>query len=200
MERFLAFQKPLHRLDIYVSLKGEHCSAEIGDEAILLKIDGLQDLGKSIFSLCLNHTSHKAAGSRLVMLPHLWLSEKVDKVISFPPSLGLSKSIMTAYCELSLTTGGHRVRIADLTIIHLTVYMTSGLLGLVNRIVVDANGYKLFNCPVADTTEASSIEIPKSIAFDSESKKWVEAVSGADRNLMFEPPSPSGRHHPLLRV
>lgn len=200
MERFLGFQKPLHRLDIYVSLKGEHCAAEIGDEAILVKIDGLQDLGKSTFCFCLNHTSHKAAGSTLVMLPHLWLSENVDKVISFPPSLGLSKSIMTAYCELSLTTGGHRVRIADLTIIHLTVYMTAGLLNLANRIVVDANGYELFSCPLCGTTEASSIEIPKSITFDSEAKKWVEAVSRADRNLIFEPPSPSGRYHPLLRL
>ena len=135
-----------------------------------------------------------------MMLPHLWLSEKVDKVISFPPSLGLSKSIMTAYCELSLTTGGHRVRIADLSIIHLTVYMTADLLNLANRIVVDANGYELFNCPLGGTTEASSIEIPKSITFDSGAKKWVEAVSGADRNLIFEPPIPSGRYHPLLRL
>ena len=52
------------------------------------------------------------------------------------------------------------MRIADLSIIHLTVYMTADLLNLANRIVVDANGYELFNCPLGGTTEASSIEIP----------------------------------------
>jgi hypothetical protein len=200
MEHFLAFQKPLHRLDIYVPLKGKHCSTEIGDEASLLKIDGLQDLGKSSFCLCVNHASYKEASTRLVTLPHLWLADDIEKAISFLPSLGSSNSLMTAYCELSLTTGGHRVRIADLTVIHLTVFMTAGLQGLANRVVVDANGYELFNCPVVGTTEVSSIKIPKSIGFDADSKKWIVAVSSTNRNLMFEPPSPSGRHHQLLRV
>ena len=130
MERFLAFQKPLHRLDIYVPLKGNHCSTEIGDEAILLRIDGLQDLGKSSFCLCVTHASHKAASTRLVTLPHLWLADNIEKAISFLPSLGPSNSLMTAYCELSVTTGGHRVRIADLTVTHFTVFMTVGLQSL----------------------------------------------------------------------
>lgn len=200
MELFLAFQKPLHRIDIYISLKEERCSAIIGSEAILLKIDGLQDLSKSVFCLCLNNFSHKAANSQLVTSSHLWLAEKPEKVISFLPSLGLSKSTMAAYCELSLTTGGHRVRIADLTTIGLTVFITSGLQDVIHRIVVDANGYEMFNSAVDPTTETSTIEIPKNIAFDSESRKWIIAVSSAERNLIFNPPSPSGRHYQLRRV
>ncbi len=200
MERFLAFQKPLHRLDIYVSLSGNYCSAEIGDEAILLKIDGLQNLGKSSFCLCINHTSHKAASTQLVTWPHLWLAESMEKAISFVPSFGLTQSLMTAYCELSLTTGGHRVRVADLTTIRLTVFITAGLQGLANRIAVDANGYELFNCAIASTNETSSVEIPESITFDAKSKKWMVAISSAERNLLFEPPSPSGRHYQLRRA
>ena len=50
IERYLAFQKPLHRFDVYVSLKGKYSSVDIGDEAILLKVDGLQNLDKSTLS------------------------------------------------------------------------------------------------------------------------------------------------------
>lgn len=200
MERYLAFQKPLHRLDVYVSLKGNFTSADIGDEAILLKLDGLQDLGQSSHCLCVNHVAHKASQKQLVAWAHFWLAENPDKVISFVPSIGLSQSLLTAYCELSLTTGGHRVRIADLTVIHLTAHLTSGLHRLVDRVVIDTNGYEIFNCPIDVATEQSSVEIPASIAFDAKSKTWVAAIHKAERNVLFDPPRPSGRHYQLRRT
>lgn len=144
----MAFQKPLHRLDVYVALKGNHNSAGIGDEAILLQLDGLQDLGKSSFCLCVNYTGHKTSHMNLVVWPHFWLAENPAKVISFVPSIGLSQLLLTAYCELSLTTGGHRVRIADLTVLRLSAHLTSGLHQIVDRVVIDLNGYEIFNCPI----------------------------------------------------
>jgi hypothetical protein len=199
MERFLGFQTPLHRLDVYVALKGNFNSADIGDEALLLRLDGLQDLGKSSFCLCVNHTGHKGSHSNLVVRPHFWLGENPDKVISFVPSIGLSQSLLTAYCELSLTTGGHRVRIADLTVVNLTVYVTSGLHRIVDRVVVDLNGYEIFNCPVAVIDEKATIEIPTSIAFDAKSKTWKVAIARTERNILFDSPRPSGRHYLLRR-
>lgn len=200
MERYLVFQKPLHRIDIYVSLNGKYSSADIGDEAMLLRLDGLQDLGKSSFCLCVNHTGHKTSKNKLVAWAHFWLAENPEKVISFVPSIGLSQSLLTAYCELSLTTGGHRVRIADLTVIHLTAHVTSGLHRLADRVVIDANGYELFNCSTDVAAEQAAVEIPGSIAFDAKSKTWFAAISKAERNVLFDPPRPSGRHYQLRRA
>jgi hypothetical protein len=199
MERFLAFQKPLYRLDVFVVLEGEHCSSGLGNEAALLEVGGLQDLGKSVLCLLVNHTGHKASDTHLVAWTHLWRDENKNKVISFVPSIGLSPSIMTAYCELSLTTGGHRVRIADLSAITLTTYFTTSLYQIVRRIIVDANGYELFNCPVGTVLEYSSIEIPDAVPIDMSDKKWFKGVSDMRRELIFDPPAPSGRLLPLRR-
>jgi hypothetical protein len=138
---------------VYVSLEGQHRSTDIGGQGFLLKIDGLQDLGKTVTCLLWNHSEHRDASSQLVTRAHLWLEENKGKIVSFVPSLGPSLSLMTAYCELSLTTGGHRVRIADLSSITLTAFVTDGLQPIARRLMVDANGYELFNCPVSPATE-----------------------------------------------
>jgi hypothetical protein len=200
MERFLDFQKPLYRLDVYVSLEGQHRSTDIGGQGFLLKIDGLQDLGKTVTCLLWNHSEHRDAGSQLVTRAHLWLEENKGNIVSFVPSLGPSLSLMTAYCELSLTTGGHRVRIADLSSITLTAFVTDGLQPIARRLMVDANGYELFNCPVSPATEHSSVELPDNLPIDSSGAKWFVAASQVRRDLTFAPPVPSGRLLPLRRM
>ena len=88
MERFLDFQKPLYRLDVYVSLEGQHRSTDIGGQGFLLKVKWLQDLGKTVTCLLWNHSEHRDAGSQLVTRAHLWLEDKKGKIVSFVPSLG----------------------------------------------------------------------------------------------------------------
>ncbi len=171
MERFLAFQKPLYRLDFYISLKENLCSKDHGNHAVLFKIEGLQDLGKTSFFLCVNQVSHKASAVLLVMQSHVWIGERKDKVTSLGPSIGLGGALMNSFCELSLTTGGHRVRIADLTSIHLTVYVTEGFEAIVNGIAVDTNGYELFNSPISAGKEFPEMDIPESVPFDGKSRK-----------------------------
>ena len=200
MERFLDFQKPLYRLDLFIALEGQHRSSEIGNHGVLLKIGGLQNLGKSVTCLLWNQPTHKSADTQLVTWAHLWLDENKNKIISFVPSLGLSLSLMTAYCELSLTTGGHRVRIADLSTIRLTAFVTDGLYPVVRRLVVDANGYELFNCSVATATEHSPVELPDSLPVDAKNAKWFTVATDVRRELTFAPPVPSGRLLPLRRL
>jgi len=200
MERFLDFQKPIYRLDLFVELDGQHRSSELGPQGVLLKIDGLQDLDKSAYVLLWNLIGHQNSSAQLVTWAHLWLGENKNKVISFVPSLGLSLSIMTAYCELSLTTGGHRVRIADLSTISLSAFVTDGLYPYVRRMTVDANGYELFNCPAATVVDESSVELPDDLAVDATSAKWFQVASDVLNELTFAPPVPSGRLLPLRRL
>ncbi len=200
MERFLDFQKPIYRMDLFVELEGQHRSSELGPQGVLLKIDGLQDLGKSAYILMWNHIGNKNSSSHLVTWSHLWLGENKNKVISFVPSLGLSLSIMSAYCELSLTTGGHRVRIADLSKISFTAFVTDGLYPYVRRLIVDANGYELFNCPTATAVDESSVELPDNLGVDANEARWFQVANEVMHELTISPPSPSGRLLPLRRL
>jgi hypothetical protein len=199
MERFLGFQKPLYRLDAFVSLEGQHRSSDIGNQGVLLKIGGLQNLGKSATCLLWNLSSHANSATHLVTSAQLWLDEDTEKITPFMPSLGLSPSLMTAYCELSLTIGGHRVRLADLTNLTLTAYVTEGLYPYLRRIVLDANGYELFDCPAATAADESPVELPYGVKIEVEGRKWYKVVNDVPRDLMFAPPLPSGRLFPLRR-
>lgn len=200
MERFLDFQKPLYRLDVFLALEGQHRSSDIGNQGVLLKIGGLQDLAKNVTCLLWNHSKHSNSDSHLVTLARLWLDENTSKVLPFTPSLGLTPSLMTAYCELSLTTGGHRVRIADLTTITITAFVTEGLYPHLRRIVLDANGYELFNCPAATAAAESPVELPETVNEEIGDVKWLKVVDDVRRELIFAPPSPSGRLLPLRRL
>ena len=89
--------------------------------------------------------------------------------------------------------------IADLTVANLTAYATSGLHRIVDRVVVDLNGYEFFNCPVAEMGDNVQVEIPTSIAFDAKSKSWNVMIARTERNILFDSPRPSGRHYQLRR-
>lgn len=199
MEQFLGYQKPLYRLDAFVAIEGDHRSSDIGNEGILLKIGGLQDLGKMANCLLWNLPSHPNSSTQLVTFAQFWLDEDTNKILPFMPSLGLTRSIMTAYCELSLTTGGHRVRLADLTSVTMTAYVTAGLYPFLRRIVLDANGYELFNCPAATAAEESPVELPVGVKFKTEGLRWYKVVNDVPREFIFAPPLPSGRLSPLRR-
>ena len=80
MERFLEFQKPLYRLDAFVPLTGDHVSSDLGQEAILVEIRGLQDLGKSAFCLFVNDESHALSTSAIVVRGYTWLAEKPQEI------------------------------------------------------------------------------------------------------------------------
>jgi hypothetical protein len=200
MERFLGFQKPLYRLDLFIAMEGQLCSADIGNQGVLLKISGLQDLGKTTSCLLWNLPKHLNSATHLVTFAQLWLDEDTKRITPFMPSLGPTPSLMTAYCELSLTTGGHRVRIADLTTVAVSAYVTDGLYPFLRRVVLDANGYELFNCPTSTAADESQVELPEGLMIAVNGVKWFKVVDNVQRELIFDPPLPSGRLMPLSRI
>jgi hypothetical protein len=200
MERFLDFQKPLLRLDAFIELKNPETSSSIGNEALLLRIEGLHEFRKTFSCLCVSHTGHKASASALVAWTHMWSSDAPDKILSSVPSGGLSSQIMAAYNEISLTTWGHRVRIADLTILHVEAFCTGGFQGKVRRVAIDANGYELFGHEPDCQGQAEGLEWPKDLPYDAASRQWLCLIAKKQRNLLFEAPRPSGRFFPLRRI
>jgi hypothetical protein len=196
MERFLDFQKPLLRLDLYVELNQPTTSALIGDEAICFFIHGIQDLNKIVSCLLVNHADYPTSDKSLVVLTHIWM-DTPSKIMSLPPSISPSPQLITSYNQLSLTAGGARVRIADLTIVGIEVICTAGIHGKIKQISVDTNGYELFSCPVNAQSEVTDVKWAKKLPYPASDRKWVNLVKKQKRNLLFNPLSPSGRFLPL---
>ena len=199
MERFLEFQKPLLRLDLYVELSEPATSAAIGDEAILFVIRGLHNLGKTLSCVCVNQPGDTDSGNALVIARWMWGDEKPPTVLPRVVSMSPSLHKMASYNEVSLTTGGPRVRIADLTIVGLDVICTEGIRGKIREVAVDVNGYELFCCPAGAQGEVTSLSWPEGLPYNAAGRKWVELVKKQDRNLLFSPLGLSGRLSPLRR-
>ena len=164
MERFLQFQKPLLRLDLYVELIEPATSAAIGDEAIRFFIHGLHDLPKTLSCLLVNQFGHPMSAHALVVLTHMWNEERPSQILSLSPSSSSSPKLITSYNELSLSTVGRRVRIADLTIVGLEVVCTEGIRGKIRQIAVDVNGYQLFCFPADEQGEAIELIWPEGLS------------------------------------
>jgi hypothetical protein len=200
MERFLDFQKPLLRLDVYIELAQPATSVAIGSEAIRLNIHGLHDISKTLSCLCVNHIGHQDSSTALVTQTHVWTESVPSKTLSLSPSINYSLNVMTSYSELSLSTAGQRVRIADLTILGFDAYCTSGFRDRIKQIAVDANGYEMFCCLADGQGEAASLRWVDGLPYDTAASKWVHLVKRQRRNVLFRPPKPSGRFLPLQRI
>ena len=198
MERFLDHQKPLLRLDVFIELHNSEASSSIGDEAILLKIHGLHNIGKTFSCLYFNCVDHPSSSCSFVTGTHMWSDDQPEKILSLTPSIGISPRTITAYSELSLTSGGQRVRIADLTILRFDIFCTPGFQGRVQRIAIDANGYELFNSVPDLQVQVDTLEWPKKFPYDAVSKQWGSLIAEKKRNLLFEPLQLSGRFFPLI--
>jgi hypothetical protein len=200
MERFLDFQKPLLRLDLYIELTRSATSVVIGNEAVRLRIHGLHDISKTFSCLIVNNFVHRNSDKNLVVSTHMWTDEDPSKPLSFRPSVSHSRDVITSYSELSLTTGGQRVRIADLTIVELEAYCTSGLYSMIKQISVDANGYEIFCCTPGEQKAAPGLKWPNNLPNDVGELEWASVMASQQRNLFFDPPKPSGRFLPLVKV
>jgi hypothetical protein len=197
MERFLSFQKPILRVDLYIELIEPTTSLAFGDEAVLLRIGGLHDLDKTMSFLILNQSQHPNGASTMVTITHVWADENPSKILSLRPSIGLS-SRMDCYNELSLATGGNRVRIADLTVVAFEAICTEGIRQKINRVMVDVNGYELANHGPDGWEEVTTVKWPEPLAYDAPGHKWLSLVSLKQHNLLFTQPKPSGRMGPLI--
>ncbi|HVK08041.1 MAG TPA: hypothetical protein VM597_04600 [Gemmataceae bacterium] len=203
MERFLSFQKPILRIDVFIALAEATTSAALGDEAAFLRITGLHDLPKTCSFLATNHFSHPKADSNLLTLTHMWNEDAPDKILTLQPSVG-SPSIMASFNEISLTAGGNRVRIADLTLIGFEAICTEGIRRKIRRIAVDANGYELVDS--APDEMAGAIDVPswpdgfkwpEKLPYNAAGRRWQVLVSRKVRNLFFDPPRAARQMHRL---
>lgn len=199
MERFLDFQKPIYRVDIYAELIGPKTSVALGDESILLRLGGLHNLSKHFWFLCISDPNNPFASNRLTVQTHCWDNDTPDKILTMTPSLNAAPNLFSSYNELSLSTGGQRVTIAHLTSVELTAFCTEGIHNKIQRLAVDVNGYELFLCEANGSGQAKTLSWPEKISFDPKAYKWMSLVKTVERNLLFSPLQPTRKFAPLQK-
>lgn len=200
MERFLDMQKCLYRIDLYLELLSAESSAVIGKEGLLLKIDGIIDLGKSVYIYVSNQPEHKRAPNALVTQSHLWLDNSPNRVLSCRPFVSPGRSHIMSCFELNLSKAGNQVKMTDLSSLALSVFASEGFSVRLKRVLVDGNGYELFDCPTGVPRESELPQFPDSIHEGIPKTRWQQVVFDSQRELLFDPPKKSGRLVPLIRL
>jgi hypothetical protein len=108
--------------------------------------------------------------------------------------------LLTSFNELSLTSFGHRVRIADLTILNVEAYCTETLRPEVLQVALDANGYELFSFNADGTVQADSLKFSEKVPFNASERNWLVLLNRKECNLLQNPPKRSPRFSPLVKL
>ncbi len=200
MERFLDFQKPIYRIDIYAEHVNPVSNTTIKDEAILLELDGFQRPFPPLLFLCVNqpgrdsycNSRYSGSGTKTY-----WWSEP-QEVLTGGLNPSYAPNLFTSYNRLYLSTGGGKpLAIADLSLVSLKAYCTSGIRNSIRRVVVDVNGYEMFYCEVDDSRPAGSLAWPEKLPYDAKAHQWTSLLRWPlERNLLFLPLEPSTRFSP----
>lgn len=203
MERFLDFQKPLARLDIYVELTRHLRSTEIGDEAIRFRITGLTNMNDKFSFLFVNASTHPSASTARVVQTCFWEESHPGRVVLTPPSISLVAHDMVSYIYMTITKMGRIAKISDLTEIRLEAFCTEGFREIIKRISVDGNGYELFNYIVDEPMTMETVELTwvDGIHYNASDHNWVMLLKMQQRDLLFNPPTLSARQFwPLIQM
>src|SRR4029079_10977205 len=107
---------------------------------------------------------------------------------------------ISTYTELSLTTVGQRVRLADMTILVIQAFSTLGLCGKIKQIAIDANGYEIFSSPVTMGGVMDAYKWSENLSYPAAGQTWVALTNKTARNLLFDPPKKTDRFAPLKPV
>lgn len=198
MEHFLGRQKPINRLDVFLHLKRDCNSKEIGKEALLLEITGMLPRQQVVSCLYVNVDNHPKADAALVLRPVIW-TQSQGKATHFLQAFGVGGSLMRGFAEIEFNVAfGGTVRVADLGSVSIDIKMTELLSKIVSRVMLDTNGYELMNCGICNVESTMAVDLDAAaVGFDNPENNWFKRQPIFGRNFLFEPPLLSGRLAPL---
>lgn len=195
MERFLDFQKPIFRLDIFLDLVQKESSATIGEELLRFDFHGIQSIDGNFIILAKNLISHPKSNNRIIF-GSLILNQN-GKQIELPPSMSNSATNISIYHEIQV---GQRTSISNLTKVYLSVMCTEGILSKINRVFVDINGYEFFNFLPKKNSDRPNLKWPENYSGEYKDTNWFFLHDCNERNLLFYPPQRSLRFSPIHTV
>ena len=198
MEHFMAFQKPVFRIDVYVQLTEAIASDQLGDEIVILHIIGLRDLSDGFACVCRNEPSQPQSASTLVFRLTTWAEGNLlggqGPATQHAPTASSNPKQVQAFGALSLLrVGSQYVRLIDLMFLRLEAICTKSIRSRVQKIAIDVNGYELFKCAPDSEAQVVAPTVPPGVDFNPSAYEWVRLIRLAHRDCFFDPPRPSGR-------
>ena len=201
LERFLDLQKPIFRIDVYTQMNSPATTSQLAGEALLVKIAGLGDLDKEVYLLLQFNPEHRFAHNKLVCNPTFWIGEMLGKRLSAVSSVSPILSVIIAYYQLSLTTGGTRAALGHATQVQIQAQATSKLAERLVTLMVDVNGYEIANYSLNLLRQpAGPVAWANDIPEEVRKKQWVTILEPRTRDLLFDPPERTPRYSPLQQI
>ncbi|HEY4176590.1 MAG TPA: hypothetical protein VGM90_07155 [Kofleriaceae bacterium] len=194
MEDFLAFQKPIFQIGLYVELREP--ASGIDGEAFAFAVSGLRQLNESMNFLCVWHEEE----TRLLASVHSWFpgalfgedGEEDDTkhhglVAHADTQNSIGTSRLASFAFLTLNRVGSLARLIDLLALRLEVLCTDSVFAAVARVMVDANGYELFNVAPGDGKLMAVPPIPAETRYDGSVQRWRSLVRFEQRMVLTSP-------------
>lgn len=194
MEDFLAFHKPIFQIGFHVELREP--ARNVDGEAFTFAVGGLRDLNETIHFL----SAWRQEEDVLVARTHCWFrgalfgedgdddDTKHHGFLAHPNTNNASNaSRLASFAFLTLTRVGNLARLIDLLAVRLEVVCTEGIFANVARIMVDANGYELFNVVPGDGKPMAVPPIPIETGYDGSTKRWRSLVRYEQRMVLTSP-------------
>jgi hypothetical protein len=194
MEDFLAFHKPIFEIGFFIELREP--ATGVDGEAFAFAVRGLRDLNETLNFL----SAWREEGTGLVARLHSWFpgslfGEKGDTddtkhhgFVAHPNTNNAAgTSRLCSFAFLTLNRVGNLARLIDLLAVRLEVLCTDRVFANVVRIIIDANGYELFNVAPGDGKPMAVPPIPSETGYDGSTKKWRSLVRFEQRMVLTNP-------------
>lgn len=194
VENFLTYQKPVTRIDHYISIIEDWVSTDMANEQALVIVEGMPFPDSKIFFDLSNVQDHDLSKSDLVMKSRVSGTHGFTMDHEFV-SLGRSKEFRS-HCSVSFSRGGMASKIDDMHEVVVSVLFTEELLSIADRIVIEINGLELMNESVNQIgfeTKFDVEQLPSAVR----DVRMIAGIRQYTRHLVFEPLLPSGRFFKL---
>jgi hypothetical protein len=197
MEDFLAFHRPISRLDFYIAFREPVTSLDSG--AFAFAITGLRQPNEVIMFACATDPGEQQADGALVVRLHSWfpggLLGEADEddasayhdLISHSPTHNTPPtSRISAFAHLSLVRVGNPARPIDLVAVNLEALCTSDILPKIERLMIDVNGYELFSCEPSNAGPMAAPPIPSRVGYPT-ARQWSSLIQFEQRMIIMRP-------------
>lgn len=201
MKRFIDFQMPIARIDIFIRLKDPISSAMLGRHALLIRFARLSPYSDKTESfLTVNATDHEGAREETVARTCWWRGSDVEDGRQSSFCLDPKKQHLVSFCGYGTTDIAGVLTLAKIPMLNFSISCTSGFESNIESISVDANRYQLLKFEVGKTRPTESPRIPGEVDSAVGNSSWVAIVEDHQTDFFLKPPVPQqSRYDPTKR-
>lgn len=169
------------------------------DEAIAITVTGLRDFNTSMTLFCRGVSAHPSSSLPTFQLT-TWFENDIvgPQPIKHDAHASPSQTAIASRAMFPLTRiASQPVRLVDVVFLRLEAICTLGIRSKIKKLVLDVNGFELFNLAPDESEKMLPPSLPAKLGFDATAHDWAALTRLAHRDCVFDPPKLSSRLLPL---